>query len=805
MTRTSRLASIGALLVAVLFAVTPSFRAAADSPYLTPPKVIVDILDAPPTPAALVSPSRDVMALVERRSMPTIAEVSQPMLRLAGQRINPRTNGLHRPGGIVAITFKRIADGAERKVAAPAGAAIQDVSFSPDGKRLAFTVARERGIELWIADTATGQARSLATALNGVGGNPCEWLPDSANLLCSFVPAGRGPAPAAPDVPTGPNIQENAGRPAPVATYQDLLETAHDEALFEYYATAQLEIVDTAKGTRSPVGKPGIGSARPSPNGEFLLVERVKHPFSRLVPVGGFPADVEIWNRQGRVVKKLADQPSSETVPINGVLTGPRAHTWKSSDPATVIWAEALDEGNPRNKVPHRDRVLSLAAPFTGNPTELARTEARYAGIGWTEKGIGLLNETDRPTRRVRTWILDGAAAPRKLWDRKQEDSYGNPGAPVTKTAGIASVIVQQGTSVYLRGEGASPEGDRPFLDRLDLQTLRTERLFQTADKSYESVVALLADTGTSILTRYETPTDPPNYYVRDLGSGSRRAVTSFKDPAPQLAGLTKQLVTYDRRDGVKLSATLYLPPGYKTGERLPMVMWAYPREFTDPSLASQVTGSPYRFTTIGGASHLLLLTQGYAIFDNPTMPIVGPGETANDSYVEQLVASAEAAVDTAVSLGVADRQRIGVGGHSYGAFMTANLLAHSDVFRAGIARSGAYNRTLTPFGFQNERRTFWEVPEIYGRMSPFFNAHRINEPILLIHGEADNNSGTFPIQSERLFMALKGHGATVRYVTLPHEAHGYAARESNFHTITEMLNWMDRWVKNAGPRGTGY
>lgn len=331
----------------------------------------------------------------------------------------------------------------------------------------------------------------------------------------------------------------------------------------------------------------------------------------------------------------------------------------------------------------------------------------------------------------------------------------------------------------------------------------RTERLFRSESKTYETFVAPLDDRATKILTRFETPTDPPNYFVRDIADGTKQAITHFTDPAPQLAGVQKQFVTYERKDGVKLSGTLYLPPGYTKGERLPMLMWAYPREFTDRESASQVTGSPYRFTTLSGASHLYLLTQGYAIFDNPSMPIVGAGETANDTYVDQLVASAQAAVDKVVDMGVADRDRIGIGGHSYGAFMTANLLAHSDLFRAGIARSGAYNRSLTPFGFQNERRTFWDVPEVYARMSPFWYADDINEPILLIHGEADDNSGTYPIQSERLYMALKGFGATVRYVTLPYEAHGYSARESNLHVLAEMINWMDTHVKHAAPRST--
>jgi dipeptidyl aminopeptidase/acylaminoacyl peptidase len=463
---------------------------------------------------------------------------------------------------------------------------------------------------------------------------------------------------------------------------------------------------------------------------------------------------------------------------------------------------EALDRGDPRAKVPHRDHIVTLSAPFAGAPAELARIEHRFSGLSWTERGIGLLTESDRLTRRTATWLLRGAEPPGQLWNRSSEDRYADPGSPLTKSTGGGSVIVQIGDAIYLAGDGASPNGDRPFLDRLNLVTRATTRLFQSSDKSYETVLALVGSEARSILTRYETAAEPPNYFVRDVQGSDRRQVTQFRDPAPQLAGVTKELITYSRSDGVKLSGTLYLPPGYRQGERLPLVIWAYPREFTDPGAASQVIGSPHQFTTISWATlQLLFLTQGYAVLDGPAMPVVGAGLTANDTYIEQLVASAKAAVDAVVERGVADRDRIVIGGHSYGAFMTANLLAHSDLFRAGIARSGAYNRTLTPFGFQNERRTFWEVPELYGRMSPFFYAHKINEPILLIHGEADDNPGTFPIQSERLFMALKGHGATARYVTLPAEAHGYQARESVLHTVAEMLNWADKHAKNAAAR----
>ena len=794
-----------------------SAQSAPVAGYLTPPKVIVDILDAAPLPGVAVSPARDTVALLPRRSMPSLAELSQPMLRLAGIRINPANSGPQRAASGTGITLRTIATGVERPVAVPPGARVGSVTFSPDGKRLYFTNTRENRVDLYIVDTATARARLVDAAVNTLG-SPCEWLDDSSALLCRFVPAPRQPAPAEPRVPSGPNVQENSGKPGPVRTYEDMLTSAHDEDLFEYYFTTQLALVDAATARRTPVGKPAMfADMSVSPNGQYILVEKVKRPFSRLLPWQDFPEDVELWSRRGEKVRTIADVPMGDVVPINGVMTGPRGYQWNPLEAATLVWIEALDKGDLRNTVPNRDRILALKAPFTDAPAEVAKTEFRFTGVSWTDGGSIMLTESDRKTRTTRTWVLDRTwGGPRKLWDRKQQDRYGAPGTPVRR-AGVAagrgggpggapgggrnSLIVQSGDYIYLAGDGASPKGEFPFLDRLNLKTFGAERLFRSDENSYESVVTLLSNDGKKILTRRETRTDPPNYFVRDATGKSQQAVTSFKDPHPQITASERMLVTYKRKDGVQLSGTMYLPPGRKPGERVPMVVWAYPREFVDADAASQVVGSPNRFTTVTGASHLLLLTQGYAIFDGPTMPIVGPGETANDTYVEQLVASAEAAVDKAVEMGIADRTRIGVGGHSYGAFMTANLLAHSDIFAAGIARSGAYNRSLTPFGFQSETRTYWEIPEVYRKMSPFNYADKINEPILLTHGEADDNSGTFPIQSERLYMALKGHGATVRYVTLPHEAHGYAARESNLHVIAEMLNWLDTYVKKVPAR----
>ncbi|OLC49294.1 MAG: hypothetical protein AUH43_07870 [Acidobacteria bacterium 13_1_40CM_65_14] len=835
LSRTSRFIALAVLILApALLAQVPS---ASDPPkYALPPQHIIAVFDAEPLPQTLLSPNRQVVALTKARAYPTIAELSQPMLRLAGLRVNPKTNGPHRvsglPGtGIHSIALKKIADGAQVNVTMPAQARISNVKFSPDGSRLSFTNTKDGGIELWVADTATGQAKVVTGTdrLNATVDDPdtrdnparrhdpCDWLRDNVTVVCALVPAGRGPAPVDPIVPLGPNVHENDGKPSPAPTYEDLLKTAHDDALFEYYFTSQLAAINTTTATKTAIGRPAIlGNVTPSPNGQYVIVTRIKKPFSHLIPMSGFAQSVEIWARGGEVAKTIADVPSREGVSLTGVPSGPRGSQWRPDQPATVVWIEALDGGDLKNKVPFRDKVMSLAAPFSSAPAEVAKTEWRFAGMSFTDAGVALLNESDRASHRTRTWIVDPGAAPRKVWDRKQDAAYDNPGTPVARRdagagrgggggrANITSdAIIQNGDYIYVAGEGASPEGDRPFLDKLNITTLKTERIFRSSAESLESFVAPLNDEMTRFITRYETQKEAPNFYIRDAGAATKRAVTQFKDPQPPVRDILRQYVTYKRNDGVTLSGTLYLPPGYKQGTKVPVIMWAYPREFGDADSASQVTGSPNSFTSIRGASHLFLLLSGYAIFDNPTMPIIGPGETANDTYVEQLIASAQAAVDKVVDMGVADRDRIGVGGHSYGGFMTANLLAHSRLFRAGFAESGAYNRSLTPWGFQAERRSFWEAPDIYMKMSPFWYANQIKDPILLMHGEVDDNTGTFPIQSERLYAALKGHGATVRYVTLPDEAHGYAARETLLHVLAERLNWFDKYVKNAGARAT--
>jgi dipeptidyl aminopeptidase/acylaminoacyl peptidase len=808
-------------VLAALFFICAAACSGLAQTYQKPPQAVLDVLNAPVPPQGALSPARDYMLLVQGVRYPPISELAQPMLRLAGLRINPNTSGPHRDTYFVAMTLKKIADGSERKVILPPGAKVGFPVWSADGRRFAFTNTTASGIELWSGDTTSGRVWKLkGVTVNAVYGTPAQWMPDNRTLLVQTIPSKRAAPPAEETVPKAPNIQESTGKTGPVRTYQDLLKNAHDEDLFDFYATAQLALVDSESGKMTTLGQPAIFEmAEPSPDGAHLLVARVHRPYSYLNPVDDFPKEVEVWDsRTAKVSYKVASLPLADEVPIEGVPKGPRNYEWRPTEGATLVWAEALDAGDPRKKVPFRDHIMMLKAPFAGQPAEIFKTEQRFVGTQWGEGGdFVFVRDYDRDRRWIRTQMIDvdkPATTPRLVWSHSVNERYNNPGSPLTRVLQNGQRVVERsGDWIYLTGAGASPEGDRPFLDRLNLRTLKSERLFRSDAQAYETVVALLSDDAHQVITRRERPIEPSNYYVRTLdpnaaaaGAGggvdaSLRALTNIPDPTPQLRGIKKQLVKYKRADGVDLSFTLYLPPGYKEGTRLPTVVWAYPLEFNDPATAGQVTGSTQRYTTIVGPSHLFFLLAGYAVLDNATMPIVGDPETMNNTYVEQIVASAKAAIDKAAEMGVTDPERVGVGGHSYGAFMTANLLAHSDLFRAGIARSGAYNRTLTPFGFQSERRTLWEAPELYVKVSPFMVANKINEPILLIHGEADNNPGTFPIQSERMYQALKGNGGTVRYVTLPLEAHGYAARETTEHVLYEMINWFDKYVKNAAPR----
>ncbi|MFH1964501.1 MAG: prolyl oligopeptidase family serine peptidase [Acidobacteriota bacterium] len=777
------------------------FGTAAFAEYLEPPLEISKILERSPLPEVTVSPDRRNLLLIQREGMPGIEELSRPYLALGGIRFVPGNLGpvADGRGSIAKISFSSIREGRVWDANLPRSVIPGMPKFSPDCRWIAFADMQPEGISLWIAEVATGRSRRLTGANLSLVTGSFFWMPDSSALICRMRPENAGRPPVEPHIPAGPVTQESSDVEAKVRTYQDLLKNPHDVELFDYYCTTQLVMVSIGAET-APIGKPSVfADVSVSPDGRYLFVVRVVKPYSYLVRWRHFSREMEIWTLNGKKIRTLASLERAEAIPIGGVPVGPRSLNWRADSPSTMVWAEALDGGDPKVEGPHRDRVMILEAPFRSNPRQLLQTSMRFRNILWSSGDKEFLFTYDNIRQWTRTWVFsirNGELADNNLlWDRDRGDAYGDPGNLVGHNDSMGRLLVdERDGKVLLKGAGSSPEGDHPFLDEMEIATAKIRRIYQNSGDVYEAVVDVLDPRGREIVTRHETASSPPGYYFVNTISGEKRPLVEFEDPVPELAGVKKQIIRYLREDGIELSGTLYLPPSWKEGERLPLIMWAYPREFNNPRIAGQVRGTAFRFPIISGPSPLFFLLRGYAVLDGPAMPIVG--EEGNDTFVEQLVMNAKAAVDKVVSLGVADRKRIGVGGHSYGAFMTANLLAHSDFFAAGIARSGAYNRTLTPFGFQNERRTFWEAPEIYFAMSPFMHADQINEPILLIHGEADNNSGTFPLQSDRMFHALKGLGGTARLVVLPGESHGYAARESVKHTVYEMLNWADRFLK---------
>jgi dipeptidyl aminopeptidase/acylaminoacyl peptidase len=785
--------------------------------YQVPPQAMIDMVDAAQIPQTALAPNNEWLMLLERPALPSVVDLSQPELRLAGLRINPRNNDLSRTTHATAIRFVRLADRLEKLVQnVPANARIGDALWSPDGKRVAFTLVRENAIELMVVEVANGaQARRVTERnLNGVVGRPFSWFSDSKSLLIAAIPQARGAAPKPPVTVGGPLVQENLGRRNAARTYQDLLKSPHDEALFEYYATAEVARVGL-DGKFEAIASGVVRGMMPSPDGQYALVQTIKRPYSYSVPVSRFALKTEVRDalepNAGRIVRVMSDLPMAEDEESDpdAVRKGPRQYSWRSDANATLVWAQAND--TRKNGI--SDYLFVLPSPFDGEPSMLAKLELRFQSVSWGNDTVALVTEVSRKLRKTATWRVypsDVAKPPQKIFERSTEDRYGDPGAPFTESNGRGGRVLNfspDGRAIYLNGTGASSDGDRPFVDRFELDTRETKRLFRSEAPYYDVPLSVFDNApqgkattaGVRLLMQRESVSEAPNVYVRELATGKMAAVTRFATPKNPLAGVSKEVIRYKRRDGVELSGTLYLPAGYKRGDDpLPLLMWAYPREFRSAEAAGQITGSPYRYVRPAFSGPLPFVTQGYAVLDNPTMPIIGDQGKENDTYLPQLIASAEAAIDEVVRRGVADRSKIAVGGHSYGAFMVANLLAHTKLFAAGIAESGAYNRTLTPFGFQAEDRTFWKAREVYSQMSPFNYADQIKTPILLIHGEADSNTGTFPLQSERFYQAIKGLGGTARYVVLPYEDHGYRGRESVLHRLWESARWLDRYVKNG-------
>lgn len=786
-----------------------SYTGWSQAGYKTPPAVVADMLLAKRPASVSVDNGGQWMVLQQTNGYAEMEELAAPELRIAGLRINPANFSPSRMNVVYAIKLKEVKTGKEYSISGlPEKLSAQSISWSPDYQRFAFLQVEPGQVDLYVVNIATKKASRINKTPLNIVLNRYQWL--SAEALLYFTTTKKpAEAPIRPAVPDGPTIQENTGKASPRPTFQDLIKSPFDENLFAFYATAQLVINN--KGIETKIAAPALyKSVSPSPDKRYMLTEIIKPPFSYSVPAGGFASTLFITDMKGIKVKDVMEVPSAETAPSGNDNVQPiaRGHEWRDNSPATLIWCEPLDSGLIKNKMDYHDAVYAWDAPFNSTPTLLFKTKMRFNNVIWGNEALSLVYEGLR-SRQVaginRYNSITGDLE--RIFTRNTTDAYTNPGNPVTHPNQFGKPVlwtIENGNRILFNNTtGSSPKGDLPFLLSFHVHTKKADTLWRCPEGTFETIQKVLdADAGV-VVTQRESETAVPNYFLKDLKRRiADRPLTNFSNPYPAMEGVTKEKIQYKRADGVTLTGDLYLPKGYNKEKegKLPVLIWAYPAEYNSAADAAQVRGSEHRFTFLSGGSPVFYVTQGYAVLNNAEMPIVANAENGkpNDNFIEQLTMNAAAAIQTLEERGVGDPSRVAVGGHSYGAFMTANLLAHTKLFKAGIARSGAYNRTLTPFGFQNEDRTYWQAPDLYNKMSPFSYANQIKTPLLLIHGELDNNTGTFPIQSERMYNAIKGHGGTARYITLPYESHGYTGKENLLHVLAEQLEWMERFVKGT-------
>jgi dipeptidyl aminopeptidase/acylaminoacyl peptidase len=786
--------------------------------YQKPHQAIQEIADAAPPPTLVMDSKGQTGILLYRYGYKTIDELSEPELKLGGLRINPKANIGSRQNYFFKATVLDINSGKEHDIAGlPENAKLTGARWNNEEDKLAVLNTTENNVELWIVDVKSKKAQILVSGgVNANIGSPFTWMKDDKSLLIQKLPVNKKPLiDRSVQVPAGPTISESDGKEAQNRTYQDLLKNPTDEYNFELLATSELHLVDLKGVTKKWMNADMYDDISISPNGKLIMISRIEKPFSYIVPYSRFPSSTDIYDLDGKLVKNVYKKPLIEDVPkgFSATSKGPRGINWRRDTDADLFWVEALDEGDPAKAVDHRDALYVWEFPYSGDKKEIHKTKDRFSGIIWGDQNTAIVYDSWYTTRLTRTSFINPSLPMSEIFtfnERSSQDIYSDPGTFVTeRNKNGSSTLAMDKGQIFLIGAGWSAKGKHPFIDKFDLKTKTKVRLYESNLKErLETITGAIDIRKGQYLSRIEGKSEYPNLYIRDIQKGTSKQITFNKNPYEVLEKVHKEVISYKREDGVDLTATLYLPVGYdkEKKEKMPMLMWAYPREFKDATTASQTTSSPYQFTSVNWGSPLYWVTRGYAVLDNTAFPIIGEGDNEpNDSFVEQLVGNAKAAIDAVDKLGYVDRTRVGVGGHSYGAFMTANLLSHSNLFAAGIARSGAYNRTLTPFGFQAEERSYWDAPEVYNTMSPFMNAHKMKTPILLIHGEDDNNSGTFPLQSERYFNALKGLGATTRLVMLPKESHGYAARESIMHMLWEQDQWLEKYVKNRKVDATKY
>ena len=796
----------------ILFLMTNTFIQSQDNiAYQTPPPEILELVDIERAPIVRMDSKGEQMLFFYRSTFKSLSDLNQPEMRLGGLRVNPTSNISSTINYFNDIRYKKIGDSELQQISGmPSEPRIAYVTLSPDETKIAFVNATDKGVELWMADLSTLEAKRLTDAvMNANNGSPYSWIPDGSGLLARVLPSDRSPLiDTGKAMPDGPVVSVSDGQVSQNRTYQDLLKNPIDEANFEILMTSEIQVVKL-DGTITKWKEAGMYVDQAySPDGRYVTITTLAKPFSYVVPYNSFPNETDIYTVDGKFVMNFSKQPLLDNLPVGFMATfeGKRHIHWRSDKPATLAWVEAHDKGDPAVEVEYRDELFQVDAPFTDSPTSLLKTTDRLSGITWGNDSYAIVHDRWWNTRNTKTYLFnpsDNSKSPIILTDRNYQDLYSHPGLFQTKKNQYGQyTLMLDGHTTYLFGDGHTADGQFPFIDELDLRTLKKKRIYQSTDTDrLEEMVSFIDSGKGTLITRVESATEYPNYYIRNLRKRiANIPLTSFDNPFKSIEEVHKEVISYKREDGVELTGTLYLPVGYdmEKKEKLPMIMWAYPREYKDRSSAGQSSSNPNTFTYLSYGNPIYWVTRGYAVLDEASFPIVGEGdEQPNDTFVEQLVSNAKAAIDAVDAMGYIDRERVAVGGHSYGAFMTANLLSHSDLFAAGIARSGAYNRSLTPFGFQAEERSYWVAPDVYDIMSPFMHADKMKTPLLLIHGEADNNSGTHTMQSERYFQALKSFGAPTRLVILPMESHGYVARENVLHLLWEQDQWLEKYVKN--------
>lgn len=778
-----------------------------NSTYQKPSKEILDLADVSLAPGVQIDSKGKNMVLVYRDQYKSIAELSEEELRLAGLRINPVTNIGSRTTYYTNLKVKKTSDkNAKQVTGLPENARLSGFRWSPDESKIACLNTTDNGVEVWILNIEEGTVNKITDAnINANMGSTLSWFKDNKHLLVKTLSENRKPLiNTKVAVPTGPTVSVSDGSKAQNRTYQDLLKTPNDEFNFEQLALSELKKVSIDGKSESYLPAAMYRGVSFSPDGNYVMITKIKRPFSYLVTYSRFPNESSVYDLNGTLVKKVNDVPLDEVRPkgFMATRTGKRNMSWRNDKPATLVWAEALDNGDPAIKVENRDAVYQLEAPFSGTSKLILKTKQRFAGITWGDDNTAIAYDRWWNTRNTKTYLFNpsnGNKYPKIISDRNYQDVYSNPGRFMSSKNEFGQYTLNMDNDkLYLMGQGYTKDGQFPFIDEYNTKTYKTKRLYQSEYKDkLESLNSAIDMKKGDILVRIESQTEYPNYYIRNIKKNTLKPITTFENPFKTLESIDKRVISYKRDDGLDLEGTLYLPLNYKEDKKYPMILWAYPREYKDKSSASQSTSNPNEFVYPYWGSPIYWVTKGYVVLDDAAFPIVGEGdEEPNDTFITQLVGNGKAAIDAVDDLGYIDRKKVAVGGHSYGAFMTANLLSHSNLFAAGIARSGAYNRTLTPFGFQSEERSYWEAPEIYYGMSPFMHADKMKTPLLLIHGVADNNSGTYPLQSERYFNALKGLGATARLVMLPKESHGYRAKESIMHMLWEQDQWLDKYLK---------